>query len=218
MNNVDFVKATKMASLTLAATNVPKVKSPDVQRYPSTVDSSGLENIHSRDDSASITKRVYIVMHHRREKNEAKVKRIERFLEQFKGIRQSYKSSPKLQSYQTRNFVPTRFSSNNIFESAFSAESLKELREKELSNIIENKQEVLLGKLNSQKLKPEDTRLIKLIIRLYEQLDRSMKYVRIWLYSPHPDLGNRTPASYLLEGKPEAVEILIHAIETGQPL
>jgi len=48
-------------------------------------------------------------------------------------------------------------------------------------------------------------------------LDGSIEYVRIWLRAPHPDLGGRTPLSYLLAGKPEAVEALIAAAESGQP-
>lgn len=39
----------------------------------------------------------------------------------------------------------------------------------------------------------------------------------IWLNSPHPVLDNRTPESYVQEGKLEVLEYFIHAIETGQP-
>jgi hypothetical protein len=59
--------------------------------------------------------------------------------------------------------------------------------------------------------------LVGLIGRLRELLDGSMESVRIWLRAPHPDLGGRTPLSYLIEGKPEVVEALVHATETGQP-
>ena len=59
--------------------------------------------------------------------------------------------------------------------------------------------------------------LVQLVSRLRELLDGSMELARIWLRSPHPDLGGRTPLSYLLDGKPEVVEAFVHAIETGQP-
>lgn len=39
----------------------------------------------------------------------------------------------------------------------------------------------------------------------------------IWLNSPHPMLGDRTPQSYVNEGKLEVLEEFIHAIATGQP-
>lgn len=39
----------------------------------------------------------------------------------------------------------------------------------------------------------------------------------IWLNSPHPMLGDRTPQSYVNEGKIEVLEDFIHAIATGQP-
>ena len=59
--------------------------------------------------------------------------------------------------------------------------------------------------------------LVALVNRLRELLDGSIEYVRIWLRAPHPDLGGRTPLSYLIDGKPEVVEVLVRAIETGQP-
>jgi hypothetical protein len=68
----------------------------------------------------------------------------------------------------------------------------------------------------SARLQPEMGNLVSLIGRLRELLDGSMEYVRVWLRAPHPDLGGRTPMSYLLEGRPDAVEALVQAIEAGQ--
>jgi uncharacterized protein (DUF2384 family) len=66
-------------------------------------------------------------------------------------------------------------------------------------------------------LQSEMARIVRTIVQLRELLDGSMEYVRIWLRSPHPDLGGRTPLSYLIEGKPEVVEALIYTYEVGQP-
>ncbi len=70
---------------------------------------------------------------------------------------------------------------------------------------------------DSPRLQGDLADLVGLIGRLRELLDGSVEYVRIWLRAPHPDLGGRTPFSYLVEGKPEVVEALVSAIETGQP-
>ena len=60
-------------------------------------------------------------------------------------------------------------------------------------------------------------RLANLIQRLSEELDGSKEYVRIWLTSPHPDFGGKSPMFYLQQGKIEVFEALIEAIEMGQP-
>ena len=70
---------------------------------------------------------------------------------------------------------------------------------------------------DSARLQDDLGQLVALTGRLRELLDGSIEYVRIWLRAPHPDLGGRTPLSYLVEGKPEVVEALVHAIEAGQP-
>ncbi len=59
-------------------------------------------------------------------------------------------------------------------------------------------------------------RLESLLERLSGLLDRSKQYVRIWLTSPHPDFGGKTPIFYLQQNKIEVVENLVEAIETGQ--
>ncbi|HIK12899.1 MAG TPA: DUF2384 domain-containing protein [Oscillatoriaceae cyanobacterium M33_DOE_052] len=56
----------------------------------------------------------------------------------------------------------------------------------------------------------------KLMERLAELLGGTEEAL-IWLKSPHPVLDNRTPESYVKEGKLEVLEYFIHAIETGQP-
>lgn len=70
---------------------------------------------------------------------------------------------------------------------------------------------------DSPRLQEDMAELVLLTSRLRELLDGSIEYVRIWLRAPHPDLGGRTPLSYLVEGNPEVVESLIQAFETGQP-
>jgi hypothetical protein len=70
---------------------------------------------------------------------------------------------------------------------------------------------------DSPRLQEPMAELVGLTGRLRELLDGSIEYVRIWLRAPHPDLGGRSPLSYLLEGKPEVVEALVRAMETGQP-
>ena len=65
-------------------------------------------------------------------------------------------------------------------------------------------------KQNQQKREPQ------LMERLGELLGGSENAL-IWLNSPHPVLDNRTPESYVQEGKLEVLEYFIQAIETGQP-
>jgi len=88
---------------------------------------------------------------------------------------------------------------------------------KEMASILHRTPRGLLKNPDSQQLQSEMAELIKLIMQLRELLDGSMEYVRIWLRAPHPDLGGRTPMSYLVEGKPEVVEALIYAFASGQP-
>lgn len=70
---------------------------------------------------------------------------------------------------------------------------------------------------DSVRLQPQLERLMRLVTRLRSLLEGSIEYTRIWLKSPHPDLGLRTPLSYILDGKIEVVETLVEMIETGQP-
>lgn len=91
------------------------------------------------------------------------------------------------------------------------------LTTKEMAEILHRTPRGLLKNPDSQQLQSEMTRIVQMIVQLRELLDGSMEYVRIWLRSPHPDLGGRTPLSYLIEGKPEVVEALIYAYEVGQP-
>ncbi|AFY91106.1 MbcA/ParS/Xre antitoxin family protein [Chroococcidiopsis thermalis] len=91
------------------------------------------------------------------------------------------------------------------------------LTTKEMADILHRTPRGLLKNPDSQQLQSEMARIVQMIVQLRELLDGSMEYVRIWLRSPHPDLGGRTPLSYLIEGKPEVVEALIYAYEVGQP-
>lgn len=91
------------------------------------------------------------------------------------------------------------------------------LSTKEMADILHRTPRGLLKNPDSQQLQTEIARLVRIIMQLRELLDGSMEYVRIWLRTPHPDLGGRTPLSYLIEGKPEVVEALIYAYESGQP-
>jgi hypothetical protein len=59
-------------------------------------------------------------------------------------------------------------------------------------------------------------RLQNLLERLSDLLDHSNHYVRLWLTSPHPDFGGKTPIFYLQQNKIEVVENLVEAIEIGQ--
>ena len=59
-------------------------------------------------------------------------------------------------------------------------------------------------------------RVENLLERLSDLLDHSKQYVQLWLTSPHPDFGGKTPIFYLQQNKIEVVENLVEAIETGQ--
>lgn len=91
------------------------------------------------------------------------------------------------------------------------------LTTKEMADILQRTSRGLQKNPDSQQLQSEMIRLIRIITQLRELLDGSMEYVKIWLRAPHPDLEGRTPLSYLVEGKAEVVEALIHAYKVGQP-
>lgn len=91
------------------------------------------------------------------------------------------------------------------------------LTTKEMADILQRTARGLLKNPDSQQLQSEMIRLVRIITQLRELLDGSMECVKIWLRAPHPDLEGRTPLSYLVEGKAEVVEALIHAYEVGQP-
>lgn len=116
----------------------------------------------------------------------------------------------------SRYFKKQKESVDNNLDSSIAIQET--LREKMLFYILQHNSCDSLKKLDLQQLPEDKARLIQLIISICELLDNSMEYVRIWLDSPHPSLGNCKPISYLLEGKPDAVEILIYAVETGQPI
>lgn len=67
--------------------------------------------------------------------------------------------------------------------------------------------------LGSAELQDETARYDRLIEQLRQFMGGQMYYVNIWLDSPHPDLDNRTPQSFIDEGKLEVVESLAWAME-----
>ena len=69
----------------------------------------------------------------------------------------------------------------------------------------------------SARLQPRLVQIMALVQQLRDLLDGDINHVRIWLKAPHPDLGGRTPLSYLEQGRLDVVTGLIHALETGQP-
>lgn len=54
-------------------------------------------------------------------------------------------------------------------------------------------------------------------IAILSRLLGSRENVRAWMNSPHPDLGNHTPLSFVLEGKATAVVDMLEAALAGQP-
>ena len=91
------------------------------------------------------------------------------------------------------------------------------LSTEEMARVLRRTPRGLRKNPDSPRLQAELAEVVALTSRLRELLDGSIEYVRIWLRAPHPDLGGRTPLSYLVEGKPEALQALVRAIETGQP-
>jgi hypothetical protein len=91
------------------------------------------------------------------------------------------------------------------------------LSTEEMARVVGRTPRGLRKNPDSGRLQGELADLVALTSRLRELLDGSIEYVRIWLRAPHPDLGGRSPLSYLVEGRPEVVEALVRAIETGQP-
>ena len=68
----------------------------------------------------------------------------------------------------------------------------------------------------SESLQPQLARVVLLVTRLRELLSDNLEYVRMWLHAPHPDLGGRTPLSYLEEQKIETLEQMVEMAELGQ--
>jgi hypothetical protein len=66
-------------------------------------------------------------------------------------------------------------------------------------------------------LQDRTARFQQIMEQLRQFMGGSVDSVNIWLNSPHPYLDNRTPQSFLDEDKPEVVEYLVWAMETGQP-
>lgn len=71
---------------------------------------------------------------------------------------------------------------------------------------------------DSERLQDKLHELVGLTQRLKAIFDGNLAYALIWLKAPHPDLDGKTPLSCLEEGHFDAVEVLVYAMETGQPL
>lgn len=71
---------------------------------------------------------------------------------------------------------------------------------------------------SSERLQGKLQALVELTQRLKAVFEGNLSYALIWLKAPHPSLEGRTPLSCLGEGQGDAVELLVYAIETGQPL
>jgi DNA-binding response OmpR family regulator len=54
-------------------------------------------------------------------------------------------------------------------------------------------------------------------LTILSQLLGSRENVRVWMNSPHPDLGSQTPISVILEGNAQVVTDLLEAALAGQP-
>jgi len=54
-------------------------------------------------------------------------------------------------------------------------------------------------------------------ITVLSELLGSKEKVRVWMNSPHPDLGGRPPIAVILEGKARAVSEMLEAALAGQP-
>jgi uncharacterized protein (DUF2384 family) len=70
---------------------------------------------------------------------------------------------------------------------------------------------------DSPALQTELARLVRLVRDLSPLLDDSLSNVRIWLHSPHPELGDRAPLDLVLHGQLEAVETLVSMMKAGHP-
>lgn len=58
----------------------------------------------------------------------------------------------------------------------------------------------------------------KRILGILKDMLGAQETVRAWLNSPHPDLGNRTPISVMLEGHAEAVLTILENALAGVPI
>jgi hypothetical protein len=92
-----------------------------------------------------------------------------------------------------------------------------DITSKEMAAIVGYTPTGLSKNPTSPRLQPQLRNLVMLINRLRDLLDGRMEFVRIWLKAPHPYLDGRAPLAYLQEGKFEAVDTLVHLMETGQP-
>lgn len=52
---------------------------------------------------------------------------------------------------------------------------------------------------------------------MLSEILQSKEHVRIWLHSPHPDLGNQIPMSMILDGHADAIADMLAAALAGQP-
>jgi translation initiation factor 2B subunit (eIF-2B alpha/beta/delta family) len=86
----------------------------------------------------------------------------------------------------------------------------------QMAQILGVSRQALSKTPTSTRLQSELQYLDQLLVRL-KALTGSLENSRIWLKTGHPDFAGKAPLEYLLEGKVEAVEDLIEAIEMGLP-
>jgi len=58
---------------------------------------------------------------------------------------------------------------------------------------------------------------IKRSLALLSRVTRNRREVRVWLNSPHPDLGEKTPLEVMLGGHADAVVTLLENAIAGLP-
>jgi hypothetical protein len=88
----------------------------------------------------------------------------------------------------------------------------------------------LMGELSEQLSQIEDPQVMtqtafseqegqiqQVMTKLKEMFDGSQEKIERWLNTPHPDLDQKTPQSFLDQGKTSVVDNLIYATEAGIP-
>ncbi len=71
---------------------------------------------------------------------------------------------------------------------------------------------------DSERLQDRLSEMVDLVRRLKTVFEGNLEFARIWLKAPHPDLAGKTPLVSLEQGRFDAVETLVYAMESGQPL
>jgi hypothetical protein len=88
----------------------------------------------------------------------------------------------------------------------------------QMAQILGSSPSGLRKNADSEKLQAKLEQLTQMMQRLKSLMSGRMDYALIWLKAPHPDLAGQSPLHCLEVGRFDAVEVLLHALETGQPL